>query len=42
MKTIVPIKQILDPRGLTFRRDKERMFINRKEYIVGAGEQVRR
>jgi electron transfer flavoprotein beta subunit len=34
MKIIVPIKQILDPRGITFRRDKERMFINREEYIV--------
>jgi electron transfer flavoprotein beta subunit len=35
MKIIVPIKQILDPRGITFRRDKERMFINREEYIIG-------
>jgi electron transfer flavoprotein beta subunit len=35
MKIIVPIKQILDPTGITFRRDKERMFINREEYIVG-------
>jgi electron transfer flavoprotein beta subunit len=34
MKVIVPIKQILDPRGITFRRDRERMFINREEYIV--------
>jgi electron transfer flavoprotein beta subunit len=40
MKTIVPIKQILDPRGLTFRRDKERMFINREEYIVGPGSKA--
>jgi electron transfer flavoprotein beta subunit len=35
MKIIVPIKQILDPRGITVRRDKERMFINVEEYIVG-------
>ncbi|HSR29458.1 MAG TPA: electron transfer flavoprotein subunit beta/FixA family protein [Anaerolineae bacterium] len=35
MRIIVPIKQILDPRGITFRRDKERMFINREEYIMG-------
>jgi len=34
MKIIVPIKQMLDPRGLTFRRDKERMFINVEEYII--------
>lgn len=34
MKIIVPIKQILDPGGITFRRDKERMFINREEYIA--------
>jgi electron transfer flavoprotein beta subunit len=40
MKTIVPIKQILDPRGLTFRRDKERMFVNREEYIVGPGSKA--
>jgi electron transfer flavoprotein beta subunit len=40
MKTIVPIKQILDPLGLTFRRDKERMFINREEYIVGPGSKA--
>ena len=35
MKIIVPIKQILDPRGLTFRRDKERMFVNVEEHIIG-------
>ena len=37
MRIIVPIKQILDPGGLTFRRDKERMFINREEYIIDPG-----
>jgi len=37
MRIIVPIKQILDPSGLTFRRDKERMFVNREEYIVDPG-----
>ena len=31
MKIIVPIKQILDPRGITIRRDKERVFINRED-----------
>jgi electron transfer flavoprotein beta subunit len=37
MRIIVPIKQTLDPTGLTFRRDKERMFVNREEYIVEPG-----
>ena len=37
MRIIVPIKQILDPNGLTFRRDKELMFVNREEYIVDPG-----
>jgi electron transfer flavoprotein beta subunit len=36
MKIVVLVKQILDPAGLTFRRDKERMFVNREEYIVGS------
>ena len=40
MKIIVPIKQVLDPSGLTFRRDKERMFVNREEYIIGAGSKA--
>jgi electron transfer flavoprotein alpha/beta subunit len=40
MKIVVLIKQILDPRGITFRRDKERMFINREEYIVGPGSKA--
>jgi electron transfer flavoprotein beta subunit len=40
MKIIVPVKQVLDPSGLTFRRDKERMFINREEYIIGAGSKA--
>lgn len=34
MKIIVTIKQILDPAGLTIRRDKERLFVNREEYII--------
>jgi electron transfer flavoprotein alpha/beta subunit len=37
MRIIVPIKQILDPGGLTFRRDKERFFVNREDYIVDPG-----
>ncbi len=35
MKTVVvPIKQILDPSGITIRRDRERIFINRRDYII--------
>jgi electron transfer flavoprotein beta subunit len=40
MRIIVPIKQILDPGGITFRRDKERMFVNREEYIIGPGSRA--
>lgn len=40
MKIIVPVKQILDPRGITFRRDKERMFVNVEEYIIGPGSKA--
>lgn len=34
MKIVVLVKQILDPEGITVRRDKERIFINREDYIV--------
>lgn len=34
MRIITPIKQILDPSGILVRRDKERVFINREEYII--------
>jgi electron transfer flavoprotein beta subunit len=37
MKIIVLIKQILDPRGITVRRDKERVFVNVEEYIIDPG-----
>jgi len=40
MKIIVPVKQILDPKGITVRRDKERIFINREEYIVDLGSKA--
>lgn len=40
MRIIVPIKQILDPRGVSVRRDKERIFINREDYIIGAGSKA--
>jgi len=35
MKIIVLIKQVLDPAGILVRLDKEKMFINREEYILG-------
>jgi electron transfer flavoprotein beta subunit len=40
MRIIVPIKQIQDPGGITVRRDKERLFINREEYIIGPGSKA--
>jgi electron transfer flavoprotein beta subunit len=40
MKIIVPVKQILDPKGITVRRDKERVFINREDYIVDPGSKA--
>jgi electron transfer flavoprotein beta subunit len=40
MKTVVFVKQILDPAGITVRRDKERVFINREEYIVDPGSKA--
>ena len=40
MRIIVPVKQILDPDGLTFRRDKERMFVNREDYIIDPGSKA--
>ena len=40
MKIIVPVKQILDPRGITVRRDKERIFVNREEFILEAGSKA--
>ena len=40
MKIIVPIKQILDPSGVTVRRDKERIFINVEAYILEPGSKA--
>ena len=40
MKIVVPIKQILDPRGILVRRDKERIFVNREEFIIGPGSKA--
>ena len=38
MKIIVPIKQILDPSGITVSRRAERIFINREEYIINPND----
>ncbi len=40
MKIVVPIKQMLDPRGITVRRDKERVFVNVEEYIIDPGSKA--
>jgi len=40
MKIVVLVKQILDPAGVTVRRDKERIFINRKDYIIEPGSKA--
>jgi electron transfer flavoprotein beta subunit len=34
MKIVVAIKQILDPSGFTVNRKRERIFVNREEYII--------
>jgi electron transfer flavoprotein beta subunit len=38
MRVIVPIKQILDPSGVTVNRRAERIFINREEYIINPND----
>ncbi|MGD2207733.1 MAG: electron transfer flavoprotein subunit beta, partial [Anaerolineae bacterium] len=40
MKIIVLVKQILDPAGVTVRRDKERIFVNREDYIVDSASKA--
>jgi electron transfer flavoprotein beta subunit len=40
MKIVVLVKQILDPAGVTVRRDRERIFINRKDYIIEPGSKA--
>jgi electron transfer flavoprotein beta subunit len=40
MRIIVPVKQILDPRGITVRRDKERIFVNQEDYILEPGSKA--
>jgi electron transfer flavoprotein beta subunit len=40
VRVIVPVKQMLDPSGITIRRDKERIFVNREEYIIEPGSKA--
>jgi electron transfer flavoprotein beta subunit len=40
MRILVLIKQMLDPSGVTVRRDKERIFVNREEYILDPGSKA--
>jgi electron transfer flavoprotein beta subunit len=38
MRIIVPIKQILDPSGISVNRRAERIFINREEHIINPND----
>lgn len=38
MRVIVAIQQVLDPAGVLVRRDIERVFVNREEYIFAPGD----
>jgi electron transfer flavoprotein alpha/beta subunit len=38
MRIIVPIRQILDPKGFTVSRRHERIFVNREEYIINPND----
>jgi len=38
MRIVVPIKQMLNPAGITVRRDLERVFVNVEEYIISPGD----
>jgi len=40
MRIVVPVKQTLDPRGITVRRDKERIFVNEESYILESGSKA--
>jgi len=37
-KIVVTIKQILDPTGFTVNRKRERIFVNREEYIINPAD----
>ena len=38
VKIVVTIKQILDPSGFTVNRRRERIFVNREEYIINPAD----
>ncbi len=38
MKIVVPIKQIMDPSGFMVNRRRERIFVNREEYIINPAD----
>jgi electron transfer flavoprotein beta subunit len=38
MKIVVTVKQILDPSGFTVNRRRERIFVNREEYIINPAD----
>lgn len=38
MRIVVLVKQILNPAGITVRRDLERVFVNVEEYIISPGD----
>ena len=38
MKVVVPIKQILDPTGFVVNRRRERIFVNREDYIINPND----
>jgi len=38
MKIVVTIKQILDPSGFTVNRKREKIFVNREEYIINPAD----
>jgi electron transfer flavoprotein beta subunit len=40
MRIVVLIKQTLDPSGISVRRDKERVFVNREDYVLEAGSKA--
>ena len=37
-RIVVTIKQILDPSGFTVNRKREKIFVNREEYIVNPAD----
>ena len=38
MRTVVAIKQILDPAGVVVNVKRERIFVNREDYVLGPAD----